>query len=317
MAEARATERVVSPEGVLVRHVSAFREHPVAPEVPVPSPDTRAPTDVEQDTQDAVSWDALIPTQAPERKWGSVELTREQLLALPTPIILNCSTATADQVAEVRNYIEKNGELHVDHRIHLGVHVAEDGGRMFYIVDNGAAYAAVNLLPAQASVLVCFRHVNGVEGALAAFGEVTFNGRQRVAVPFEQLRYAMEVFRTMGAIRGEPAKVMKSFIDKRRVADVRFIYKSIRDDLTPNFYGYMGKLTLYEKLIGKVAEEDLDRAFAASEKPGSSGLRVKLTWKMITLKVLWKAGPLSRKRGLNALRSAIRGGHKFNTKDIS
>jgi hypothetical protein len=129
----------------------------------------------------------------------------------------------------------------------------------------------------------------------------------------------MEVFRTKGAIRGEPAKVMKSFIDKRRVADVRHIYKSIQDDPTRNtdFYGFMGKLTFYENLIGKVAEEDLDRAFAASKKPGSSGLRVKLTWKMITLKELWKAGPVARERGLDALLSAIRGGREFSTKDMS
>ena len=156
-------------------------------------------------------------------------------------------------------------------------------------------------------VRVSFRHVNDFEGALAAYGEVALTGRQRVATPSERARFVMQVFDAVGEIRGEPAKVLASVgVDKRRVAEVRFIHDSILEEEMSSEGANRGKITFFGKLIGEVAEEDIARAVAASRSRASSGLRVKLTWDMITMKELWRADHADRERGLAALLSVVR-----------
>ena len=227
-------------------------------------------------------------------------------------MLAHCA-ATADQNEAMRNHISVYKALPVDESIHLGV-----AGDIVYLVDNGAAFAALELLPARTLVRVSFRHVNDYEGALAAYGEVALTGRQRVATPSERARFVMQVFDTVGEIRGEPAKVLESVgVDKRRVAEVRRIYDSIQDEeMSSDGHNEEGKLTFFDKLVGEVAEEDIARAVAASRSRASSGLRVKLTWDMITMKELWRADHADRERGLAALLSAIRGGRKFNRNDM-
>ena len=240
-------------------------------------------------------------------------MTWEELLVLPVPYMLAHCAATADQNEAMRNHISVYKALPVDESIHLGV-----AGDIVYLVDNGAAFAALELLPARTLVRVSFRHVNDYEGALAAYGEVALTGRQRVATPSERARFVMQVFDTVGEIRGEPAKVLESVgVDKRRVAEVRRIYDSIQDEeMSSDGHNEEGKLTFFDKLVGEVAEEDIARAVAASRSRASSGLRVKLTWDMITMKELWRADHADRERGLAALLSAIRGGRKFNRNDM-
>ena len=239
-------------------------------------------------------------------------MTWEELLVLPVPCMLAHCAATADQNEAMRNHISVYKALPVDESIHLGV-----AGDIVYLVDNGAAFAALELLPARTLVRVSFRHVNDFEGALAAYGEVTLTGRQRVATPSERARFVMQVFDTVGEIRGEPAKVLESVgVDKRRVAEVRRIYDSIQDEEMSSEGANRGKITFFSNLIGEVAEEDIARAVAASRNRASSGLRVKLTWDMITMKELWRADHADRERGLAALLSAIRGGRKFNRNDM-
>ena len=258
------------------------------------------------------TWNEYIPTLAPDHTWGSFNLTWEELLVLPVPYMLAHCAATADQNEAMRNHISVYKALPVDESIHLGV-----AGDIVYLVDNGAAFAALELLPARTLVRVSFRHVNDYEGALAAYGEVALTGRQRVATPSERARFVMQVFEAVGEIRGEPAKVLESVgVDKRRVAEVRFIYESILDELRSSEGGSRGKFIFFSKLVDEVAGEDIARAVAASRNRASSGLRVKLTWDMITMKELWRADHADRERGLAALLSAIRGGREFNRNDM-
>ena len=184
----------------------------------------------------------------------------------------------------------KYGTYHGDEVLHLAVH-----GDLAYVVDNGALWASLmsgNTIPPDTMVRIAVRSVADEAGALAAYGEQRRpRESHRDWVPYEKLAYCLAVFGQMRKTEANRALV-KAGVNDKRCAEAWRVYESIRNR------GF----AFYQSLK-EVAEADLEVAVEA--KVENTSLRVKVTWDLLTLGILWTASEVAQRRALDIIKRRV------------